>query len=55
MKKTLRNIADVLVIIASLVAAPTAPWWAVWLICLPALYLAALSLINRNTTWIWQL
>jgi hypothetical protein len=54
MKKTPRNLADVLVILASIVAAAIAPWWAVWFLALPALYVAALDLINRNTNWIWQ-
>ena len=54
MKKTIHNLADVLAILASLTAAAVAPWWAVWFIALPVLYVAALDLINRNTDWIWQ-
>ena len=52
MKKTISNIALVLVFIAGLIGSVTAPWWAVWLVCAPAMYGAAIALIGRNTDWI---
>lgn len=52
MKKTISNIALVLVFIAGLIGSVTVPWWAVWLICAPAMYGAAIALIGRNTNWI---
>ena len=54
MKKKLTNAACVLAIVAGLAAAAVAPWWAVWLICLPVIWAAAVKLIGSNTDWIWK-
>lgn len=50
MKKAV-NIALTLVIIAAFVVAMTAPWWFVWFVCLPALWLATVALIEINKYW----
>jgi cell division protein FtsW (lipid II flippase) len=49
MKHTLINTLSVLAIVAGLVIAAVAPWWAVWFICLPAIYAAVVILIKVNT------
>ena len=54
MKRNLANTLDALVALAAICATPFVPAWAVWLCCFPALYLAGLALIKRNTNWIWQ-
>lgn len=52
MKRTLTNTIAALAAIGGLIAAMTAPWWAVWLICFPAIYAGAVTLIKTNTDWI---
>ena len=46
------NLICALVLVAGLVISAVAPGWAVWLICLPVIYIAALALIKNNTEWI---
>ena len=52
MKKALINTLAAVVALAGLAASCIAPWWAVWFICLPVVYLAALYLIKTNTNYI---
>lgn len=52
MKKALINTLAAGVALAGLAASCIAPWWAVWFICLPATYAAAVALIKVNTKWI---
>lgn len=52
MKKILTNTIATLAVIGGLAASMFAPWWAVWLICFPAMYAGAITLISRNTDWI---
>lgn len=52
MKRKLINTIAVLAIAAGLVASAVAPWWAVWFVCLPVIYVAALCLISKNTNYI---
>lgn len=54
MKKILSNTLDAVVALAAVCVTPIAPGWAVWLLCLPALYLSGLSLIKRNLPDVWQ-
>lgn len=54
MKKIILNILDAMVAFAAVCATPFVPGWAVWLLCLPALYIAGLSLIHRNLPEVWQ-
>ena len=54
MKKNLSNSLDAMVALAAVCVTPFAPWWAVWLICFPALFLAILALISRNLPEVWQ-
>lgn len=54
MKKILSNTLDALVALAAVCVTPFVPGWAVWLLCLPALYLAGLALIHRNLPDVWQ-
>ena len=54
MKKHLINTAAALAVIAGLVASCTAPWWAVWFICFPAIYAGVLALIHTNTNYITE-
>lgn len=49
---TLKKTLAALAIVAGLVCSAVAPWWAVWFVCLPVVYLAALYLIKTNTTYI---
>lgn len=53
-KKIILNILDAMVAFAAVCATPFVPGWAVWLLCLPALYIAGISLINRNLPDVWQ-
>ena len=48
LKKTLAAVA----IVAGLILSAVAPWWAVWTLCLPVIYVAALYLIKTNTNYI---
>ena len=52
MKRTIINILAAVAVLAGLAASAVAPWWAVWFICLPVIYVAALVLIKNNTEWI---
>lgn len=52
MKKIILNLLDALAILAGLVLGALAPWWVVWLVALPLVYLGGLDLIRRNTDWI---
>lgn len=52
MKHKLINLAAVLVIIAGVVVSAVAPWWAVWFICLPVVYAAAIYLVKSETNFI---
>jgi high-affinity nickel permease len=52
MKKALINTLAALVALAGLAASCIAPWWAVWFICLPVIYAAAVTLIKTNTNYI---
>jgi fatty acid desaturase len=52
MKKKLINTIAAVAVLAGLAASVTAPWWAVWFICFPVIYVAALVLIKNNTDWI---
>lgn len=54
MKKAIRNTIAALAVIAGLCAAAVAPWWAVWLVCLPVMFAGAITLISGNTDWIWN-
>ena len=49
MKKFITTTLAILAGLAGLAASAVAPWWAVWFICLPVTYLAALYLISRYT------
>jgi hypothetical protein len=49
---TLKKALAALAIVAGLILSSVAPWWAVWFVCLPVVYLAALYLIKTNTTYI---
>ena len=51
MHKLFNTLAAV-AIVAGLVLSAVAPWWAVWTLCLPVIYVAALYLIKTNTTYI---
>lgn len=53
MKKIILNLLDALAIAAGLVLGAVAPWWAVWLLAFPLVYLGTLGLVRRNTSWIW--
>lgn len=52
MKKKILNFAVALVFVAGLVGSVLVPWWAVWFICLPVMYWAAVWLLRHNTNWI---
>ena len=52
MKKALINTLAAVVALAGLAASCIAPWWAVWFICLPAIYAAVLALLKVNTNYI---
>lgn len=52
MKKHIINIVAAVVALAGLAASCIAPWWAVWFICLPVIYMAALYLIKNRTDYI---
>lgn len=49
MKKALINTLAAVVALAGLAASCIATWWAVWFICLPAIYAAVVILIKVNT------
>jgi len=52
MKKAIINTLAAVAVLAGLAAAAVAPWWAVWLLCFPAIYAGAVTLIKTNTKWI---
>ena len=52
MKRKLINIVATLAVIAGLATSAVAPWWAVWLICLPVVYAGAVALLKFNTNFI---
>lgn len=52
MKKKIYNALATAAIIAGLLASMTAPWWAVWFLLLPAIFVAAVYLLKSNTTYI---
>lgn len=52
MKKAIINSIAILAILAGLVAAAVAPWWAVWLLCFPAIFAGAVTLLSRNSNLI---
>ena len=52
MKRKLINIVATLAVIAGLATSAVAPWWAVWLVCLPVVYAGVLALIKINTNYI---
>lgn len=52
MKHTLINILAAVAVIGGVAAAAVAPWWVVWLICLPVVYAGAVVLIKNNTNYI---
>lgn len=52
MKKALINTLAAVIALVGLAASCIAPWWAVWFICLPVIYAAALYLIKTNTNYI---
>ncbi|MCR5071181.1 MAG: hypothetical protein K6A62_04570 [Bacteroidales bacterium] len=43
-----------LVFLAGVVASVVAPWWAVWFIIFPLMYVAGIAAININTDWLWK-
>ena len=53
MKKIILNLLDALAIAGGLVLGAVAPWWSVWLLAFPLVYLGALRLIRRNTDFVW--
>lgn len=54
MKKALINTLAAVVALAGLAASCIAPWWAVWFICLPAIYAGAITLLKLNTNYITE-
>lgn len=51
MKKVINTLAA-LAVIAGLIVAAVAPWWAVWLLCLPVIFAGAVVLLSLNTDYI---
>lgn len=54
MKHKLINTLAVLAIVAGLVIASFAPWWVVWLVCLPVIFAGAVVLLSSNTNYITE-
>lgn len=50
--QSLKNTLAALAIVAGIICSAVAPWWAVWFVCLPAVYAAALYLIKTRTDYI---
>ena len=48
MKKTIINSLGARAILVGLAACMTAPWWAIWFIIFPALYVDAIVLLKVN-------
>lgn len=46
--KRITNTLCVLAIVAGIAIAAVAPWWAVWFICLPVVFSAAVHLLNSK-------
>jgi len=52
MKKALINTLAAVVALAGLAASCIAPWWAVWFICLPAIYAGVVYLLSTKTDYL---
>ena len=48
MKRKITNIICALAIVAGLAVSVTAPWWVVWFVCLPVIFIAAVTLLDRK-------
>ena len=48
MKKKITNTACVLAITAGIFISAVAPWWVVWTLCLPVIFIAAVILLDRK-------
>ena len=54
MKKHILNTIAALAVIAGLCVSVFAPWWIVWFVCLPVMFAGAVTLITKNTDWLWN-
>ena len=48
MKKKITNAICVLAITTGIVISAVAPWWAVWFVILPVIFIAAVILLDRK-------
>lgn len=50
--KHIKNTLSILGIVAGLVASAVAPWWAVWFICFPVIFVGAVYLLSSKTDYL---